>query len=254
MKILLIGTSGHGITLSRNLPSALIDEQILVDCGEGLLFSLLNHKIPLTNIHSIFLTHLHGDHFLGLISFLWQLAYYDNIHRSPKIYVPEGMKKHLEAIFSNTFSYFAPDLFIPDVIELTLNTEQSFKISIKNHDYLIKWTKTIHNPLCYAYRFNDDVVFSGDSAYCEEIAKLALNSKLLLHEASFPDNMEIQAAKVNHSTPSQAAKIAIKSHTDGLYLYHVPNLTPIQERTFLQNAKLIFPRIQIAHDNELIDL
>ncbi len=75
MDILFLGTSGHGITTTRNLPSILIDKSILVDCGEGTFRSLLNLNIPISSIKVIFLSHQHADHFLGLISIIWQLAF-----------------------------------------------------------------------------------------------------------------------------------------------------------------------------------
>jgi len=47
----------------RRGSSVLIDEHILVDCGEHALDSLAIQNIPLKNIDALFLTHLHGDHF-----------------------------------------------------------------------------------------------------------------------------------------------------------------------------------------------
>ena len=39
----------------------------LIDCGEGTQFQLLKYKINLQKIERVLITHLHGDHFYGLI-------------------------------------------------------------------------------------------------------------------------------------------------------------------------------------------
>ena len=76
MKIRFIGTSAfdYPSNLSeilkgvldkdlRRSSSVLIDEHILVDCGEHALDSLAIQNIPLEQIDALFLTHLHSDHF-----------------------------------------------------------------------------------------------------------------------------------------------------------------------------------------------
>ena len=42
----------------------------LVDCGEGTLIQLNRYKIKFHRINHIFISHLHGDHYLGLLGLL----------------------------------------------------------------------------------------------------------------------------------------------------------------------------------------
>jgi ribonuclease Z len=72
-EVLILGNASAAPTLSRNHTAQLvnIDEQyFLVDCGEGTQLRLREHKIKLQRINHIFISHLHGDHYLGLIGLL----------------------------------------------------------------------------------------------------------------------------------------------------------------------------------------
>ena len=42
----------------------------MIDCGEGTQLQLLKFKVKLTRIKAVFISHLHGDHYLGLPGFL----------------------------------------------------------------------------------------------------------------------------------------------------------------------------------------
>lgn len=45
----------------------------MLDCGEGTQLAIRRHKIPLQSIDHIFISHLHGDHYFGLIGYLSSL-------------------------------------------------------------------------------------------------------------------------------------------------------------------------------------
>jgi len=45
----------------------------LVDCGEGTQIQLINYKIRRSKISHIFISHLHGDHYLGLMGLIFTL-------------------------------------------------------------------------------------------------------------------------------------------------------------------------------------
>lgn len=46
----------------------------LVDCGEGTQIQLINYKVRRSKISHIFISHLHGDHYFGLIGLINSLS------------------------------------------------------------------------------------------------------------------------------------------------------------------------------------
>ena len=64
----------------------------LIDCGEGTQVELRRHKIKFNQIKHIFISHLHGDHYfglVGLISTFRLLTRETDLH----IYGPKGLKE-----------------------------------------------------------------------------------------------------------------------------------------------------------------
>lgn len=50
------------------------DENYLIDCGEGTQNQLTKYKIKKSKINKIFISHLHGDHYFGLIGLLTSMG------------------------------------------------------------------------------------------------------------------------------------------------------------------------------------
>ena len=64
----------------------------LIDCGEGTQVQLRKHKVKFSRIKHIFISHLHGDHYfglVGLISTFRLLTREADLH----IYAPRGLKE-----------------------------------------------------------------------------------------------------------------------------------------------------------------
>lgn len=71
--VTILGCSSATPTSERNSTSQLInhDEKLfLVDCGEGTQVQLRRNHLRFTHIDHIFISHLHGDHFFGLVGLI----------------------------------------------------------------------------------------------------------------------------------------------------------------------------------------
>ena len=69
----ILGCSAATPTLKRNTTSQLLnihDKLFLVDCGEGTQIQLRKFKFKFQRISNIFISHLHGDHYLGLFGLM----------------------------------------------------------------------------------------------------------------------------------------------------------------------------------------
>jgi ribonuclease Z len=69
MRVTFLGTAGSWPTKDRNASAIAADlesELVLLDCGEGTQRQLFSSAESFMRVRRIFLTHFHGDHFLGL--------------------------------------------------------------------------------------------------------------------------------------------------------------------------------------------
>jgi ribonuclease Z len=106
------------------------NHMFLIDCGEGTQVELRRHKIKFNRIKYIFISHLHGDHFfglVGLISTFRLLTRETDLH----IYGPKGIKEvitlqmkladswtNYKLIFHELTSKTSEKIFEDDVVEV----------------------------------------------------------------------------------------------------------------------------------------
>lgn len=72
-EVKIIGCNSASFAYGRHQTAQIVNhnhQYFLVDCGEGTQILLVNHKIKLAKISHIFISHLHGDHYLGLMGLL----------------------------------------------------------------------------------------------------------------------------------------------------------------------------------------
>ena len=252
MKIQFIGTSGSAITETETYSSILIDDTILLDCGEGTTQKLIKLKV-IDKINLICITHLHNDHFLGIFSLLW---YYWIMGRSKKpllIIGPPNIKSTINTIFDlintpkNVFNFEIRYRILKDD-----NTIQLFEFE----NYIIKALKMEHNPISFAYRVYEknsekSITYTGDTKPNDRLILLAENSDILISESTFPDKYSVFAHKYNHCTPKDAAILANKSKSKMLIITHISALFKKEKERdkFIDEAKRIYKnKIIIAKD------
>jgi len=96
-------------------------------------------------------------------------------------------------------------------------------------------------------RLGRRLVYTGDTRPCEEITMMATGADLLIHEATFGDELIERAAEDGHSTISQAAEVAAKAGVRRLILTHISGRYGDVE-PLLEAARRIFPHTLIASD------
>ncbi|MCC5913550.1 MAG: ribonuclease Z [Balneolaceae bacterium] len=69
-------------------------------------------------------------------------------------------------------------------------------------------------------RPGDSFAYITDTKYCPNSVKLAMNTNILYHEATFSDNLADKAAETGHSTSSDAARVANEAQTKLLVIGH----------------------------------
>ncbi len=69
MRVIFLGTAGSWPTKERSASAIALDterELILLDCGEGTQRQFFESSASFMRVRRVFITHFHGDHFLGL--------------------------------------------------------------------------------------------------------------------------------------------------------------------------------------------
>jgi ribonuclease Z len=69
MRLTFLGTAGSWPTKERSASAIALDterELILLDCGEGTQRQFFQSSVSFMKVRRVFLSHFHGDHFLGL--------------------------------------------------------------------------------------------------------------------------------------------------------------------------------------------
>jgi len=103
------------------------------------------------------------------------------------------------------------------------------------------------------FRMGRKIVYTGDTKPTKNLAKFAEDADLLIHDATFDDELLERAQEDGHSTPSQAAETAKKAKAKWLILTHI-SARYRDPSLLLEQAKKIFPHVDVAEDFMKIDL
>ncbi len=100
-KLTILGSGGAIPTIEKRPTSQFLNIQerrFLIDCGEGTQVQLRKYGCRFTKIDHVFISHLHGDHYLGLIGLLSTLNLLGRINPI-HIYAPKELEDILELHF-----------------------------------------------------------------------------------------------------------------------------------------------------------
>ncbi len=236
------------ITANRANISILIDTDLLLDAGEGTTQRLLQMNYDLNKIERIFITHFHQDHVSGLPGLIWTM--WQNERTLPlEIIGPEGIQDltiSLLKLMKTPLHALTFDLKFTEVIGGSMIDED---ISAIESDHQIR-------SMAYRIRRKACVCYSGDTRPNERIENLSGGCDVLIHEASFPNEMEEIAHKYGHSTPGDAGKLAKKAAVkEALVLIHWPEKYFEEKASLIAQARAFFDgKIIVPSDLETIIL
>jgi len=123
MQVIFLGTSASVPTPKRSLPAIVVkreNEQFMFDCGENAQRQMIIAKTGFHKKMKVFITHMHGDHILGLPGLLQTMALLDRT-RELDIYGPPGIRRFLADIketvqFVLTFSVNIHEITGPGLV------------------------------------------------------------------------------------------------------------------------------------------
>ncbi len=245
--LVILGSAAAMPSPQRFVPSIAIvgsKEIILLDAGEGTQIRLQEAGISLAKIKVIAVTHLHGDHFLGLFPLIQSMALQSQ-SLSSKILILSP-SEDLCSILKNI-----------DIVEQCIVV--SHGQTVTTLESVITPVKVDHGPInAFGYHLKIVIgkggkcvrVFYGGDGICRseclQIIK-NLGVDVVIHDASF-SVMDIGKAVIsNHATVLDAALLAKELQAKLLVLTHVSSRY-VDHRSLLTEAKRIFPHVVMAED------
>lgn len=239
----MLGTAGGPpLRKDRSEPATLliVDGRLyLIDCGIGTIRRLVELGIPSETVTTIFLTHLHPDHDLGLADVMAN----DYLHldlasdaQKVHIYGPPQTGEFVEAAFhyiSIPYEVFAAEKpgfqlgrpnhgltspFVAHEVDGNGVVYRDDKIQVtaaENSHYALMPAQFRAHFKSYSYRIQTPhgvVVFTGDTGPSDAVVKLAMGADLLVSEveASSDDLRRFidQMAAQNHWPPARKQEFA----------------------------------------------
>jgi len=246
-----------GMYLSMNNGNAM-----LLDVGEGTLGQLLRakryHLKPtdnvsdyfqtlIRNIKAVWISHPHADHHLGLLRFLTERNAICGVGVDPIVLMaPPSLFRFLteyEVVDPRVRnSYLAVDC-------RDMEYEKTNPMGDKLHtDLGLTWCAAVPVSHCaHSYAVVMDgtsfgrLTYSGDCRPSHLLADVGRNSDLLIHEATFLDEMKEEAALKRHSTVGEALDVGLRMMSKAVVLTHFsqryPKIPPLSSSTIVNEEK-----------------
>ena len=211
MEVKFLGNWSSHIKAGVKNTSILIDNKTVADFGPHTLEAMLEKGIDPSSVDLVLITHLHLDHYLGLIEFLWYRGS-RKLKNTVTVMGPPGIRETTESMLKlvNT----------PENGGYELNVEF---VESGKHDFVstFKGNHTIPDNV-YRLDFRDSsLVYTGDTAYTENVVKAAEDVDLLIHEMTYNDQNAERAAYWKHSTCSSTLRVFAESKAKRLAPTHL---------------------------------
>jgi ribonuclease Z len=152
LKLTFLGTSAGKPTKERNVSALGLEfdqdnKWYLFDCGEGTQRQIIRSRLHIGKLDTIFITHMHGDHYYGLPGLL-STKKLDIALKPLTIYGPKGIKRFLECAVDvseanlgytlNIIEFISQEEFVFDKFSLKVlplvHSKESSAFYIKEND------------------------------------------------------------------------------------------------------------------------
>lgn len=201
MEITFLGSSNAFAAGGRYWSSFLVDGKYIFDAPPTLLPHLKQLGVPLNDIEVIFLTHHHGDHFMGVPFLFLEYVYMTKREKDLYIVGPPGVQKWIEDFADSCYPNISRDA---GYRRIYIDAEPGKQLKAGD----ITFTAV---PMCHVSEHMDamgyratingkTVAYTGDTMYCEEVYHLAEGADVFVvdctyAEGSGPEHMGLDDIK-----------------------------------------------------------
>ena len=292
LSLFFAGTAGSLPSARRGLPAVLVrrgGDRLLFDCGEGTQRQL-TRSVGLLDLDTVFITHFHADHWLGLPGMLKSFALRER-DQPLTVYGPRGLQELMGAMrivygrlpYKLSIVELEPaetverDGYLIAAIPVNHRGGPSFGYALVEEsraghldarlaeelgvspgpDFgLLQRGETVAGvrpeQVMGPEREGRKIVISGDTSPCEALALAAHQAAVLVHEATFAEEEAERARQTSHSTARQAAELARDAEVRLLALTHVSSRYAGGE--LRDEARAVFAATEMPRDFDTIEV
>ena len=246
MRLTIIGCGdafGAGGSLHTSFHVRSSASTFLIDCGATTLIGMRRLKLDAKDIDTVFVSHLHGDHFGGLPWLLLDAQFASRRTRPMIVTGPKG----IEARFVKAAEALYPNSTTAKGFKFTfVEYEEQKPLEVRGITVTPFEVKHPSGAPPYALRFSIDgkvVAFTGDTGWIDTLDKVAHGAELFISECfqydvTLPIHLDYKTIDANYQ--KLGAKRVLLTHMGEAMLSHV--------------GKVDRSRYLIAQDGMTLDL
>lgn len=149
MRVIFLGTGGSLPTPTRNVSAVAVQmgpDVLLFDCGEGTQRQFMLSSASFMKVANVFITHLHGDHFLGLPAMIQSMSFSGRV-RPLYVHGPPGMEEAMRSMLS--LGYFTAGFHV-----LARELEDDEEVELAG--FRVRPVPAEHTVPAYSYVIEED--------------------------------------------------------------------------------------------------
>eukprot|EP00803_Ostreobium_quekettii_P004091 evm.model.scf_112.2 EVM.evm.TU.scf_112.2 scf_112:6839-12772(+) len=258
LEVTFLGTGSAVPSKYRNVTSIYLDffgkGSILLDCGEGSYGQLVRRfgqdgaSQALRKLRAVWISHIHADHHAGLPRILNARQRLLSDDAPPLLVIGTFLLRRVLQTYAKfepmDFRYLLNDHTMgegsrkarvaPEADAMELYNAAKKDLGLKAFEsFAVKHCANAFGAKLVSTS-GWKVVFSGDSRPCNETVEAAKDATLLIHEATFEDDLGDEAKAKKHSTTGEAVRVGAEA---GAY------------RTILTHFSQRYPKVPVFDDS-----
>ena len=239
---------GSATPSTRHNPSAQAvryrNKLMLVDCAEGTQLQMRRYGLSFAKVSDIFISHLHGDHFLGLPGLLSTMSLH-NVEGTVTVHTfAEGadILKRLMNLFCRDHSFN---------IEYDIIDPENPGVVYEDGNITVTAFPLYHRVPCVGYLFREKPKRPHIDG---EAVKFHGVCDVLFHEATYGDDSAHKAAPRGHSTARDAGRIATLAGAGRLVIGHFSKTILNESRLVAEASEEFHGPVTAANEGLQIDI
>ncbi len=206
----------------------------LIDCGASSMIAMRKYGIDPNEIRTVFITHLHGDHFGGLPFMILDAQLYSKRAGPLTIAGPPGLEARLKQAMEVFFpgSTGVERKFETELIELAANADGGAATAHVVNGVTVTPFRVSHacGAPPFAYRFEcgrKTLAYTGDTEWTDSLVECGRDADLLIAEALFYDKKvkwHLDYGTLRERLPEISPKRVVLTHMGPDMLARLPEI------------------------------